>query len=278
MERWSAVDAEGVHLATIRVYHGAKSASGKKPRIVLILPPSAENPDVPGDEYELDMVNEAVENQVVVAEREKEPGTGSRARTTILTGRVKHECSLRPVFSDRYRQRLKERHRAANVPVRSIKRIEDEHPGDRGSINRLTSGVSNTAGFSDLIKPKQKPPKGQFERMARMPRNQLLDLLFSLFREREHWSIKPMRERTQQPEAYLKEVLGEIAFMHRSGEHNGTWELMPNFKGDGMKGENVPMSIHSGDPNAPKMEEDEEDEDDEDDDDDDDDDDMEEVS
>lgn len=86
-----------------------------------------------------------------------------------------------------------------------------------------------------MQKPKQKPPKGQFERMARMPRNQLLDLLFSLFREREHWSIKPMRERTQQPEAYLKEVLGEIAFMHRSGEHNGTWELMPNFKGDGVR-------------------------------------------
>ena len=79
--------------------------------------------------------------------------------------------------------------------------------------------------------------KGQFERMARMPRNQLLDLLFSLFREHEHWSIKPLRERTQQPEAYLKEVLNEIAFMHRSGEHNGTWELMQNFKGDGVSAE-----------------------------------------
>lgn len=67
-----------------------------------------------------------------------------------------------------------------------------------------------------------------------MPRNQLLDMLFSLFREREHWSVKLLRERTQQPEAYLKEVLSEIAFMHRSGEHNGTWELMSNFKGDGV--------------------------------------------
>ena len=70
--------------------------------------------------------------------------------------------------------------------------------------------------------------------MARMPRNQLLDMLFGLFREKEHWSIKPLRERTQQPEAYLKEVLQEIAFLHRSGEHNGTWELLANFKGDGV--------------------------------------------
>ena len=252
MERWSAIDAEDVHLATIRVYHNAKSSSGKKPRIMLFLPPAPDSPNEP-EEFELDTVNEAVENQVVIAEREKEPGTASRARTTILTGRVKHECNLRPVLSDRYRQRLKERHLRANQPGRTIKRIEEEHPGDRGAINRLTSGVSNTTGFSDLVvrlcrrprccfraqssplqKPKQKPPKGQFERMARMPRNQLLDLLFSLFREQEHWSIKPMRERTQQPEAYLKETLSEIAFMHRSGEHNGTWELMANFKGEGV--------------------------------------------
>lgn len=86
-----------------------------------------------------------------------------------------------------------------------------------------------------IQKPKPKAAKGQFERMARMPRNQLLDMLFSLFREREHWSIKPLRERTQQPEVYLKEVLNEIAFLHRSGEHNGTWELMANFKGNDVR-------------------------------------------
>ena len=70
--------------------------------------------------------------------------------------------------------------------------------------------------------------------MTRMPRNQLLDALFSLFREREQWPIKLLREKTQQPEVYLKEVLSEIATLHRSGEFNGTWELMPSFKGDGV--------------------------------------------
>jgi len=274
MQRWSAIDAEGIHLATIRVYHDDKAASGKKPRIVLILPNADPNSTQPGDEYEMDMVNDAVENQVVIAEREKEPGSGNRARTTILTGRVKHECNLRPSLSDRYRQRLKERSRASNTPVRTIRMIEDETPGGRGHINRLTSGVSNTGGFSDLVKPKPKAAKGQFERMARMPRNQLLDILFSLFREKEHWSIKPLREKTQQPEVYLKEVLTEIAFLHRSGEHNGTWELMANFKGDGIKGENVPITDLTPSQGDIKMEEDY----DEDDDDDDDDDDMEEIS
>lgn len=70
--------------------------------------------------------------------------------------------------------------------------------------------------------------------MARMPRNQLLDLLFSLFRDTPRWGIKLLRERTQQPEAYLKEVLGEIAALHRSGEHNGLWELRSDFKEEGV--------------------------------------------
>ena len=77
----------------------------------------------------------------------------------------------------------------------------------------------------DLQKGKQKPPKGQYERMARIPRNQLLDQLFRIFQEREHWPIKALRERTQQPEAYLKEVLSEVASLHRMGEKVGLWSL-----------------------------------------------------
>ena len=63
-----------------------------------------------------------------------------------------------------------------------------------------------------------------------MPRNQLLDMLFSLYREQLRWSAKDLRTRTEQPEVYLKEVLAQIANLHRSGEFNGQYELKPNFK------------------------------------------------
>ncbi|CCM02777.1 uncharacterized protein FIBRA_04885 [Fibroporia radiculosa] len=281
MERWSSIDAEGVHLASIRVYHNAKSSTGRKPRIVLTLPPNSDSPDSEGDQYELDIVNDSVDNQLVIAEREKHPGTTSRARQTFLTGRVKHECNLRPVFTDRYRQRLKQRAVAANTPKKQIMWIEEAGVGGRGNINMLTSGVTNAVPFS-FGKPKPKPAKGQFERMARMPRDQLLDGLFRAFQEREHWSIKVLRERTQQPEAYLKEVLSEIAFLHRSGEHNGTWELLQNFKGDGIKAENVPgpsfAPSASGVQDGIKAEDAPVEDDDDNDDDDEDEDDMEEVS
>lgn len=63
-----------------------------------------------------------------------------------------------------------------------------------------------------------------------MPRNALLDELFRLFTEGPRWSIKYLREKTQQPEVYLKEVLSEVAFLHKSGEHNGLWELKEVFR------------------------------------------------
>ena len=63
-----------------------------------------------------------------------------------------------------------------------------------------------------------------------MPRNQLLDMLFSLYREQPRWSAKDLRARTEQPELYLKEVLAQIADLHRSGEFNGQYKLKPNFK------------------------------------------------
>ena len=65
---------------------------GVPPRIVVLVP----SEDGGGDNIcELDMVNQDVHNQVVAAERAKAPSGTRRARTTIMTGKVKHECNLR---------------------------------------------------------------------------------------------------------------------------------------------------------------------------------------
>lgn len=149
MEKWSSVDKDNMHLATIRVYN--KDPKSGKQRIVLLV--NAETPEGEVEEFEMDMVNEEVDNQIVVAEREKEPG--SRARTTILTGRVKHECNLRPVFNESYRQRMRERNRAANTPVRQTRLIDEVMTGNRGGINMLSSGVTSSNTFSTLVVRRQ---------------------------------------------------------------------------------------------------------------------------
>lgn len=151
MERWSAIDEDNLHLATIRVYRNALTAQGK-PRIMLILPPNPAEPGSTSEQYEMDMVNDDVENQIVVAEREKDPVGSSRARTTILTGRVKHECNLRPLLTDGYRQRLKERNRLANQPKRQLRMIEEAGVGGRDKINQLTSGAGQQQAFNLTVR------------------------------------------------------------------------------------------------------------------------------
>jgi len=144
MERWSKFDAEGVELAKIRIYD---VAPGAPPRIIVLVPPEDGAGD--GDIYELDMVNQDVHNQVVVAERAKAPSGTGRARTTIMTGKVKHECNLRPRMTGRYERRLTERGSAANERSARVGLMDGARAG-RGGGKMLSSGITSAAGFADL--------------------------------------------------------------------------------------------------------------------------------
>ena len=60
-----------------------------------------------------------------------------------------------------------------------------------------------------MVQPKKKEDLVQ-DKMTRMPRPELIELIFSCFRRQEHWSLTALREYTQQPVVYLKEVLNEV--------------------------------------------------------------------
>lgn len=79
------------------------------------------------------------------------------------------------------------------------------------------------------------PPKKNLDKATRLPRNELLDLLFSLFDKHEYWRLKGLREKTLQPEIYLKEVMGDIAVAVRSGPYTGYWTLMDVYKQAGKE-------------------------------------------
>jgi transcription initiation factor TFIIF subunit beta len=63
-----------------------------------------------------------------------------------------------------------------------------------------------------------------------MAQNELLDLIFAAFKEYNYWSMKALRARLQQPEAYLRETLEKVADMPKSGRFAMHWTLKPEFK------------------------------------------------
>lgn len=168
---------------------------------------------------------------------------------TALTGTVSNETALQPkrtipvkaeskkpmlgsrsLITPEYREILRNRHKSSTTPKRSVKMMEES---DAGVNNMLAAGVgkghvksraANLVAQASQARSNQPP-----EKFARMPRNELLDLLFTLFDRYKHWSLKRLREETQQPYDYLRQVLQSICDQHHNGPYAGTWSLKREY-------------------------------------------------
>ena len=90
-------------------------------------------------------------------------------------------------------------------------------------------------------------PKAQQNKAARIPRAELIDHLHQLFDEYQYWPMKAIKQRTKQPEQYLKEVLADIAFLVKSGAFAINWKRLEVFdKARDMshrQGETAPVAV-----------------------------------
>ena len=71
--------------------------------------------------------------------------------------------------------------------------------------------------------------KPQEFKTARIPQNELMDLIFSCFRRYKYWPIKALKAELKQPEVYLKETLERVAVLVKQGTYAMTWQLMPSY-------------------------------------------------
>lgn len=63
-----------------------------------------------------------------------------------------------------------------------------------------------------------------------MPQNELLDRIFECFNQHRYWPFQTLKQRLEQPEAYLKQVLEMVAHMIKQGELANKWELRPECR------------------------------------------------
>jgi transcription initiation factor TFIIF subunit beta len=151
---------------------------------------------------------------------------------TVVRGALEHDFNIEAMYNRNYSSRMRARREKAE-PKGRVMILEKQKDFDQAGINRLNAGIVSRSASSNAFSyalGKQPPkPKGQFERMARIARNDLIDMLFKLFSKQQYWSLKDLRAKTQQPEAYLKEVLAEIGHLERSGPNNGTWRLQESY-------------------------------------------------
>lgn len=72
--------------------------------------------------------------------------------------------------------------------------------------------------------------RAQENKTARMPQNELLDLIYGCFRQHKYWPFKSLKAELKQPEAYLKQTLEMVAHLVKSGDFAMTWELKPEAR------------------------------------------------
>jgi transcription initiation factor TFIIF subunit beta len=102
--------------------------------------------------------------------------------------------------------------------------------------------------FKSFIRPAT-ATRTQTNKAARIPKNELIDALHACFDEYSYWSMKALKGRTRQPEAYLKEVLQEIAVLVKAGPFASTWKRMSMYEKnvEGQKEEAAPEQVGGDD-------------------------------
>lgn len=81
-----------------------------------------------------------------------------------------------------------------------------------------------------------------------MEKHDLVRILLDNFKRHRIWGLRDLKAVVQQPEQFLREILSEIAFMHKQGDFNGKWELKKEYKA------NDDALLHPEGLEAPKME------------------------
>ncbi|CAH01861.1 transcription factor IIF subunit TFG2 [Kluyveromyces lactis] len=146
-------------------------------------------------------------------------------KKTAVTGKVYHECQVMPSIDDPNYHTIVEHRRQI---VRNIHKptvtVLDQTPG----VTMSNAGMSMRSDTSKFLKVGKE--KKNNARAIRLPKKELLDLLFKLFDEYDYWSLKGLKERTRQPEAYLKESLDQVAMLVKKGPYALKYTLKSEYK------------------------------------------------
>lgn len=160
-------------------------------------------------------------------ERKTVPFIKTIPKKTKLVGKIVHDCQLIPLKDDKkYSLTLVRRQNIGAGKERPKVTFLTDIPG----VVQSQAGPSLT-GKSTSMFFKSNPVKNKADgRAIRMPKKDLLDLLFRLFEEYEYWSIKGLKEKTKQPETYLKESLESIATLIKKGPYTAKYMLKPEYR------------------------------------------------
>lgn len=148
-------------------------------------------------------------------------------KKTAIVGTIVHEAQIIPSMHDpNYTRIIMERKKQVKEEPRPSVTLLQEHSGVTLSNAGLTLRNANSSFLKTSTDKKVKTDG----RAIRMPQKDLFDILFKLFDQFDYWSLKGLKERTKQPEVYLKETLEQIAVLIKKGPYALKYALKKEYK------------------------------------------------
>ncbi|KAL6720686.1 hypothetical protein ACLMJK_002611 [Lecanora helva] len=286
LESWSKLDNnQEIQIGRVKVEGGLNDIK----RMSLLLSPEATGMHHLPKEYNMVVTDQHAMNTFVFSEKdlpgyrkyshdrapprnkdrkrvEKFRGPTSNFRRAVpkqtnLTGQVRTEINCLPVENADFQRYVLEENRRRQDQKPKIKMLRD---GDDSNVV-IPGNLASSGQFGDLISTAG-PLKGRKkEKAARMPQNELMDMIFNCFKDYKYWTLASLKQRLRQPEAFLKETLDKVAILTRSGTMTGKYQIKPDAApsqhGDAAVFNNVKAeAAPDADPNALDITEDDEDE------------------
>ncbi|ORY51801.1 hypothetical protein BCR33DRAFT_711999 [Rhizoclosmatium globosum] len=238
-EQWDKVGATpGIDLGVLRVYR-QKQGSKAPPKITLHLPT---NP-MPGiadhwtdtlpKNYTLNLTNAATANTHVMTTTE------AQDVVTAFTATVVHEATVTPSIDESYRALMKKRQEDEVRKKRNIVEITMDEAKKKMRIQAANVATVDKS----IIKASQNAiavvtgRTNQADKRERMEKADLINALIVLFHQNQYYKFAELVEKTQQPHAWLKEVLSDVAVLVKKGLYNGMYELKPEYAAVGKDDE-----------------------------------------
>eukprot|EP00474_Spongospora_subterranea_P009575 CRZ10033.1 hypothetical protein [Spongospora subterranea] len=156
----------------------------------------------------------------------------SSSKQCSLEGRAALFADVRPGIgsSASYQALIDERKSRYEADLQTQKIVlEDGSPGAIKQFKLLSGMPSSTSGRS--VRPTiLKRADRAVDKRVRIDEMQLKSRLFVLFDSKPHYRLSELVQLTDQPKAYLKEVLDQICTQHRTGPNMHHYSLKANYR------------------------------------------------
>jgi len=188
-KNWIENTDQNVDLGSVRIEN--TGSAGSIPKISMTLNDTSDNADIP-KKYNLNFIRRP-QTRCIFTENEE-------GRAISIAGSIQYEFHVNPEMDEEYRRIMKERSSSSTKPKRSTMFVDE-------SMSSTKFNILAPINEAKLLQRTTKRRLSPDSRRERLPKPELMDLLFRAFEREPYWSLKGLTDHSNQPTVFFDFLL-----------------------------------------------------------------------